>query len=87
VTLDEHQDKPAQWLHDAGELQHVGTARPTIAMNMLHLNIFWLTFGCGLLLIGFSGRKYRWGPGVMLVGIIGVLGMIGYNIYQLLYHP
>ncbi|MDF1481001.1 hypothetical protein [Extensimonas sp. H3M7-6] len=56
-------------------------------MNLLHHNIILLTISCGLLLTGFSGRKYRWGPAVMLVGIVGLLFMIAYNIYGLLYRP
>ena len=56
-------------------------------MSLPHLNLILLGVGCGLLLVGFSARQYRWATAVMLLGIVCVLFMIGYDIQQLLYRP
>jgi uncharacterized membrane protein YccC len=56
-------------------------------MNLTHLNLILLGVGCGLLLIGFSARQYRWATAVMLIGIAFLLFMIGYDIHDLLDRP
>jgi Ca2+/Na+ antiporter len=56
-------------------------------MNLTHVNLILLGVGCTLLLVGFSGRQYRWATAVMMVGILCILFMIGYNIRELLHRP
>ncbi len=53
-------------------------------MTLLHTTMIILTVSCALMLIGFSARESRWGPVLMLVGIVGVLLLIAYNIFKLL---
>ena len=53
-------------------------------MTLLHTTMLMLTASCALMLIGFSARESRWGPALMMVGIVGALLLIAYNIYALL---
>lgn len=41
-----------------------------------------LFISCGILLCGFSLRKYNSGPWIMLLGIVGALLVIAYNILR-----
>jgi uncharacterized membrane protein YccC len=54
-------------------------------LDLLHLNLIFLTVGCVLLSAGFAARRYRWATAVMYAGIVCVLFMIGYDIYRLLF--
>ncbi|KAF1048985.1 hypothetical protein [Xylophilus sp.] len=36
-----------------------------------------------LLLVGFTAREYAWGPALMMLGILGALGIIAYNIFSM----
>jgi hypothetical protein len=38
---------------------------------------------CALMLVGFSARESRWGPALMMLGIVGALLLIAYNIYEM----
>ena len=42
-------------------------------MTLLHTTMLMLTASCALMLIGFSARESRWGPALMMVGIVGAL--------------
>ena len=53
------------------------------AMTLLHSTLIMLTISCGLMLIGFSARDKSWGPGLIMLGIVGSLVLIAYNIFQL----
>ena len=53
-------------------------------MTLLHTTMLMLTASCALMPIGFSARESRWGPALMMVGIVGALLLIAYNIFQLL---
>ncbi|WP_170104810.1 hypothetical protein [Pulveribacter suum] len=53
-------------------------------MTLLHTTMLMLTASCALMLVGFSVRQSRWGPLLMMVGIVGALLLIAYNILQLL---
>lgn len=53
-------------------------------MTLLHSTMLMLTACCALMLVGFSARESRWGPVLMMVGIVGALLLIAYNIFQLL---
>lgn len=53
-------------------------------MNLLQTTMLMLTASCALLLVGFSARQSRWGPLLMMLGIVGALLLIAYNIFQLL---
>ena len=33
-----------------------------------------------IMTIGFAARQRRWGPGLMMVGILGFLGIISFGI-------
>lgn len=57
---------------------------PLCAMTLLHTTMLMLTASCALLLVGFSARESRWGPLLMMAGIVGALLLIAYNIFQLL---
>ena len=54
-------------------------------MTLLHTTMLMLTASCALMLIGFSARESRWGPALMMVGIVGALLLIAYNIYEVLH--
>ena len=58
-----------------------GTMR---GMTLLHTTMLMLTASCALMLIGFSARESRWGPALMMLGIVGALLLIAYNIYEML---
>ena len=49
-------------------------------LSLLHINMVVMTLACLCLLVGFALREYVWGPGVMLLGSITVMGLIVYNI-------
>jgi len=49
-------------------------------MTLLHLNMITMSISCIILLVGFSCRDYRWGPGLMLLGVLAVMGVIVYDI-------
>ena len=51
-------------------------------MTLLHSTMLMLTVSCALLLIGFSARESRWGPALMMLGIVGTLAIIAYNIFE-----
>ncbi len=51
-------------------------------MTLLQSTMLMLTAICALLLIGFSARESRWGPVLMMLGIVGSLLIIAYNIYE-----
>ncbi|HEY0202069.1 MAG TPA: hypothetical protein VGC24_10295 [Burkholderiaceae bacterium] len=53
-------------------------------MTLLHTTMIMMTVSCALMLIGFSAREYKWAPGLMLLGILGAVGTVTYNIYQLI---
>ena len=53
-------------------------------MTLLQSTMLMLTISCALMLVGFSARESRWGPALMMVGIVGALLLIAYNIFQLL---
>jgi hypothetical protein len=53
-------------------------------MTLLQTTLLMLGASCALMLIGFSAREYRWGPALIMVGIIGALLLIAYNIYAML---
>ena len=53
-------------------------------MTLLHTTMIMLTAACALMLVGFSARESRWGPALMMLGIVGALALIAYNIYALL---
>ena len=52
-------------------------------MTLLHLNMITMSIACIILLVGFSCRDYRWGPGLMLLGVLAVMGVIVYDIQVL----
>ncbi|HEY4663790.1 MAG TPA: hypothetical protein VIG85_02285 [Comamonas sp.] len=49
-------------------------------MTLLHMNMITMSISCIVLLVGFSYRDYRWGPGLMLLGVLAVMGVIVYDI-------
>ena len=49
-------------------------------MPLLHINMAVMTVACLLLLVGFSLREYVWGPGMMLLGSLTIIGLIIYDI-------
>ena len=49
-------------------------------MPLLHINMAVMTVACLLLLVGISLREYVWGPGLMLVGSLTIMGLIIYDI-------
>ena len=53
---------------------------------MLSLNQTLSALGvcCVSLLVGFSWRAKRWAPWLMLVSVVGLLGLMGYSIINLL---
>ncbi|WP_367067593.1 hypothetical protein [Oryzisolibacter sp. LB2S] len=51
-------------------------------MTLLQTTMLLLGVSCALLLIGFSARASRWGPALMLLGIVGALAIIAYNIFE-----
>ena len=53
-------------------------------MTLLHTTMLMLSSSCALMLIGFSNRDARWGPALMMLGIVGALLLIAYNIYEML---
>ena len=50
------------------------------ALPLLHINMAVMTVACLLLLVGFSWREYVWGPGMMLLGSLTIMGLIIYDI-------
>ena len=54
-------------------------------MTLVQSTILMLTVTCALILVGFSARESRWGPALMMVGIVGSLFLIAYNIYEVLH--
>jgi hypothetical protein len=53
------------------------------AMTLLHTTMLMLGASCALMLVGFSARESRWGPALMMLGIVGALLLIAYNIYEM----
>jgi len=51
-------------------------------MTLLQTTMLMLAASCALLLIGFSARESRWGPVLMMLGIVGTLAIIAYNIFE-----
>ena len=51
-------------------------------MTLLQTTLLMLAASCTLLLVGFSARESRWGPALMMLGIVGSLLIIAYNIYE-----
>jgi hypothetical protein len=57
-------------------------ARP--AMTLLHWNMLTVSISCFLLIGGFSLRQRRGIPvALMLLGIVGLLGVLTYNVHHL----
>ncbi|HRM94327.1 MAG: hypothetical protein KBH33_13960 [Alicycliphilus sp.] len=54
-------------------------------MTLLQSTMLMLTISCALMLVGFSARESRWGPALMMLGIVGALLLIAYNIYEVLH--
>ena len=54
-------------------------------MTPLQSTMLLLTASCALMLVGFSARESRWGPALMMLGIVGALLLIAYNIYAVLH--
>lgn len=52
-------------------------------MTLLHTTMLMLGASCALMLVGFSVRESRWGPALMMLGIVGALLLIAYNIYEM----
>ena len=52
-------------------------------MSLLHFNMIAMTIACVALLVGFSFRDTRWGGGLMILGGLGVMGVIVYDIQVL----
>ena len=52
-------------------------------MTLLQSTMLMLTISCALMLVGFSARESRWGPALMMLGIVGALLLIAYNIYEM----
>ena len=50
------------------------------SVPLLHINMAVMTVACLLLLVGFSLREYVWGPGMMLLGSLTIMGLIIYDI-------
>ena len=40
-------------------------------MTLLQSTMLMLTISCALMLVGFSARESRWGPALMMLGIVG----------------
>ncbi|WP_344867912.1 hypothetical protein [Comamonas faecalis] len=53
-------------------------------MSLFQSTMLLLAVSCALLLVGFSARDYRWGPWLMMLGIVGAMALIGWSIYQML---
>lgn len=47
-----------------------------------HILLILLGICCAILTTGFCGRKQRWGPWIMLIGIICLLFLIMTMIYE-----
>ena len=52
-------------------------------MSLLHFNMIAMSIALVALLVGFSFRDTRWGGGLMMVGVLGMMGMIVYDIQVL----
>lgn len=55
-------------------------------MTLLHFNMLAMFIACIALLVGFSYRDTRWGGGLMMLGVLGVMGVIVYDIQVLSSH-
>ncbi len=53
-------------------------------MTLFQSSMLLLAASCVLLLVGFSARERRWGPWLMMLGIVGAVLLIAYDIYQML---
>lgn len=49
-------------------------------MTLFNTSMLLLALSIGLMTVGFSAREYRWGPGLMMLGIGAALSIIAYNI-------
>ena len=56
-------------------------------MSILHFNMIAMSIACVALLVGFSYRDTRWGGGLMMLGVLGVMGVIVYDIQVLSARP
>ncbi|MBQ0131609.1 MAG: hypothetical protein KBT18_05385 [Comamonas sp.] len=52
-------------------------------MPLLHFNMIAMSIACVALLVGFSYRDTRWGGALMILGVMGVMGAIVYDIQVL----
>ncbi|MBS0507451.1 MAG: hypothetical protein JSR53_08740 [Proteobacteria bacterium] len=52
-------------------------------MTLLQSTMLMLAASCTLMLVGFSARESRWGPALIMLGIVGALLLIAYNIYEM----
>jgi hypothetical protein len=52
-------------------------------VSLLHFNMIAMFIACVSLLVGFSYRDTRWGGCLMALGVLGVMGVIVYDIQVL----
>lgn len=50
-------------------------------MNVLHFNILAMSVCCFLLIGGYALNRHKAGVAAMFIGIVGLLTVIGVNIY------
>lgn len=52
-------------------------------MTLLHFNMVAMFIASIALLVGFSFRDTRWGPVLLVAGVLAVMGVIVYDIQVL----
>lgn len=55
--------------------------------SLLHINMAAMTVVCVALLVGFSYRDSRFGGVLMILGVLGLMGVIVYDIQALSTYP
>jgi hypothetical protein len=54
--------------------------RRALSMSLLHINMVAMTVVCVSLMVGFSYRESRWGILLMQLAVLGLMGVIVYDI-------
>lgn len=57
-----------------------------LPISLLHFNMIFVSVCCILLVSGYSWRETKPGIVALALGIFGLLGVIGVNIYASLHH-
>ncbi len=53
---------------------------PSPSMDLEQISFLLISFGCVLMLAGFTARNHPLGPWVILLGVVVAIGTIGYDI-------